>query len=91
MRRDTSAGVAHATPPVYLRRADARLKVFFLPWLLHRLIRRLGVYWDTEPLLNTSATMLMGVLIVIFSFGLAQPIAALASTATRNASASPLR
>ena len=28
------------------------LKVIFLPWLLHRLIRRLGVYWDTEPLLN---------------------------------------
>ncbi len=25
------------------------LKVIFLPWLLHRLIRRLGVYWDTEP------------------------------------------
>src|SRR5271167_1792147 len=43
------------------------LKVFFLPWLLHRLIRRLGVYWDTEPLLNSVGTMLAGVLIVIFS------------------------
>ena len=60
------------------------LKVIFLPWLLHRLIRRLGVYWDTEPLLNITATMLVGVLVVIFSFGLAQPISALASTATRN-------
>jgi hydrogenase-4 component E len=60
------------------------LKVIFLPWLLHRLIRRLGVYWDTEPLLNITGTMLMGVLVVIFSFGLAQPISALASTATRN-------
>jgi hydrogenase-4 component E len=60
------------------------LKVIFLPWLLHRLIRRLGVYWDTEPLLNTTGTMLAGVLVVIFSFGLAQPISALASTATRN-------
>ena len=39
------------------------LKVIFLPWLLHRLIRRLGVYWDTEPLLNTAGTMLIGVLI----------------------------
>jgi hypothetical protein len=28
--------------------------------------------------------MLLGLLVVIFSFGLAQPIAALASTATRN-------
>jgi len=60
------------------------LKVIFLPWLLHRLIRRLGVYWDTESLLNLVGTMLLGVLIVIFSFGLAQPISALASTATRN-------
>jgi hydrogenase-4 component E len=59
------------------------LKVIFLPWLLHRLIRQLGVYWDTEPLLNTAGTMLVGVLVVIFSFGLAQPISALASTATR--------
>lgn len=61
------------------------LKVIFLPWLLHRLIRRLDVYWDTEPLLNPTGTMLVGVLVVVFSFGLAQPIAALASTATRNA------
>jgi hydrogenase-4 component E len=61
------------------------LKVIFLPWLLHRLIRRLAVYWDTEPMLHISGTMLLGLLVVVFSFGLAQPIAALASTATRNA------
>src|SRR5215470_16867884 len=28
------------------------LKVILLPWLLRRLIRRLQVYWDSEPLLN---------------------------------------
>jgi len=61
------------------------LKVVFLPWLLHRLIQRLGVYWDADPLLNISGTMLAGLLIVVFSFGLAQPITALASTATRSA------
>jgi hydrogenase-4 component E len=61
------------------------LKVLFLPWVLHRLIRRLGVYWDTEPLLNATGTMMVGVVVVVFSFGLAQPISALASTATRNA------
>jgi hydrogenase-4 component E len=61
------------------------LKVVFLPWLLHRLMRRLAVYWDTEPMLHISGTMMLGLLIVVFSFGLAQPIAALASTATRNA------
>jgi hydrogenase-4 component E len=60
------------------------LKALFLPWLLHRLIRRLNVYWDSEPLLNIAATMLVGLLIVIFAFGLAQPIAALATTSTRS-------
>ncbi|MGH8268720.1 MAG: formate hydrogenlyase, partial [Steroidobacteraceae bacterium] len=50
------------------------LKVIFLPWLLHRLIRRLAVYWDTEPLLNVSGTMMAGIVIVVFAFGLAQPI-----------------
>ncbi|MCC6302745.1 MAG: formate hydrogenlyase [Gammaproteobacteria bacterium] len=61
------------------------LKVILLPWLLHRLIRRLEVYWDTEPMLNIVGTMLVGLLIVVFAFGLAQPITALASTATRSA------
>ena len=60
------------------------LKAAFLPWLLHRLIRRLDVYWDSEPLLNIAGTMLVGLLIVIFAFGLAQPIAALATTTTRS-------
>lgn len=60
------------------------LKVILLPWLLHRLIRRLDVYWDTETMINTPSTMLIGLLVVIFAFGLAQPISALASTATRS-------
>jgi len=69
-------------PHLYLSAAlTFGLKVVLLPYLLHRLIRRLQVYWDAEPLLNISGTMLVGVLIV----GLAQPISALASTATRNA------
>jgi hydrogenase-4 component E len=61
------------------------LKVVVLPWLLHRLIRRLEVYWDTEPMLDMPGTMLVGLVTVVFAFGLAQPIAELASTATRNA------
>ena len=61
------------------------LKVVFLPWLLHRLIRRLQVYWDTEPLLNISGTMLLGLVIVVFAFALAQPITHLANTAMRDA------
>jgi hydrogenase-4 component E len=60
------------------------LKVLFLPWLLHRLIRRLEVYWDTEPMLNMAGTLLTGLVTVVFAFGLAQPISALANTAARN-------
>jgi hydrogenase-4 component E len=61
------------------------LKVVVLPTLLHRMIRRMGVYWDTDTLLNIPGTMLVGLVVVVFSFGLAQPITALASTATRSA------
>jgi hydrogenase-4 component E len=73
-------------PHLYLSAAlTLALKALLLPWLLHRLIRRLQVYWDAEPLLNIPGTMLIGVLIVVFAFGLAQPISQLANTATRNA------
>jgi hydrogenase-4 component E len=59
------------------------LKVVVLPWIFHRLIRRLNVQWDVETLVNIPGTMLIGVVLVIFAFGLAQPIAALAETVTR--------
>jgi len=60
------------------------LKVFVLPVILLRLIRRLEAQWDSEPLINIPTTMLVGVGLVIFAFGLAQPISALATTITRN-------
>ena len=60
------------------------LKVILVPLVLHRLIRRLAVRWDTEPLLNIPATMIVGLALVVFAFGLAQPISALASTVTRS-------
>ncbi len=60
------------------------LKVIALPWILHRLIHRLGVQWDSEPLVNIPATMLVGLGLVIFAFGLAQPISRMATTITRN-------
>ena len=52
------------------------LKVLFLPWLLHRLIRRLNVKWDIEPLINIPTTMLVGLALVVFAFNLAEPISA---------------
>ncbi|MBZ5500766.1 MAG: formate hydrogenlyase [Acidobacteriia bacterium] len=60
------------------------LKVIALPWILHRLIYQLGAQWDSEPLVNIPATMLVGLVLVIFAFGLAQPISMLATTITRH-------
>jgi len=59
------------------------LKVLLLPWLLHRLIRKLDVKWDVEGLINVPTTMLIGIVLVVFSFNLAYPISQLASTVTR--------
>jgi hydrogenase-4 component E len=60
------------------------LKVIALPWILHRLIQRLGAQWDNEPLVNIPVTMLVGLVLVIFAFGLAQPISMMATTITRH-------
>jgi hydrogenase-4 component E len=59
------------------------LKVMLLPWLLHRLIRRLNVKWDVETLINIPTTMLVGIALVIFAFNLAAPITQLAEGITR--------
>jgi hydrogenase-4 component E len=59
------------------------LKVLLLPWLLHRLIRQLDVRWDVERLINIPTTMLLGIVLVVFSFNLALPISQLSHTVTR--------
>lgn len=53
------------------------LKVVLIPWLLHRMIRRMNVRWDVETLINVPTTMLVGIGLVIFSFSLALPISRL--------------
>jgi len=60
------------------------LKVLLLPWILHRLIRRLKVKWDVETLINIPTTMLVGIVLVVLAFNLALPISALAGTVTRS-------
>ena len=60
------------------------LKVFALPWILHRLLIKLDIKWDVETLINIPTTMLIGIVLVIFAFNLALPISQLASTVTRN-------
>jgi hydrogenase-4 component E len=60
------------------------LKVIFLPWLLHRLIRKLDIKWDVETLINIPTTMLIGIVMVVFAFNLALPISQLSATITKS-------
>ena len=60
------------------------LKVLLLPWIMHRLIRALNVRWDVETLINIPATMLIGIVLVVFAFNLAAPISQFAGTITKS-------
>jgi len=60
------------------------LKVLLIPLLLHRVIDRLDVRWDVEPLINIPTTMLIGIVLVVFAFNLALPIAQLSTSIARS-------
>ncbi|HEX8980720.1 MAG TPA: formate hydrogenlyase [Parasulfuritortus sp.] len=60
------------------------LKVIAMPWFFYRLVRKLDINREVEPLLNNTLTMLIGIGLVIFAFNLALPIAQMAGTATRS-------
>jgi hydrogenase-4 component E len=79
-----TVGYITGQPHLYASAAiTLALKVFLIPWILHRVIDRLGVRWDVETLFNIPTTMLIGLVLVIFSFNLAQPIAELSATIAR--------
>jgi hydrogenase-4 component E len=78
--------VAYATrqPHLYISAGlTLALKVLLIPWLLHRVIRRLNVRWDVEMLINVPMTMIAGIVLVIFAFYLAAPIAGLTASVAR--------
>lgn len=60
------------------------LKVLLLPWILHRLIRKLNLKWDVETLFNVSTTMIVGIVLVILAFNLVQPVSQLAGAVTKS-------
>jgi hydrogenase-4 component E len=79
----STAVVGYVTnqPHLYLSAAVTfLLKVLVIPYLLHRVIDRLGIRWDVETLINIPTTMLIGIGVVIFAFDLAMPISRLSST-----------
>ncbi len=59
------------------------LKVMVLPYVLHRLIRKLSVKWDVETLINIPTIMLAGIVLVVVAFNVAQPISQLSGTVMR--------
>lgn len=61
------------------------IKVIAIPAILHRLIRRLNVKWDVETLINIPTTMLIGIVLVIVAFNLAQPVALLSTSIAHGA------
>lgn len=71
-------GYATHQPELYISAIlTLALKVVLIPWLLHRVIRKLNVRWDVDTLINVPTTMLVGIGLVIFSFSLAWPISRL--------------
>ncbi|MCB8748261.1 formate hydrogenlyase [Rhodoferax sp. U2-2l] len=71
-------GYVTGHPDLYVSGAlTLLLKVVLIPWMLHRMIRKLNVRWDVETLLNIPTTMLVGIALVIFAFSLALPISRL--------------
>ncbi|KIP16714.1 MULTISPECIES: formate hydrogenlyase [Burkholderia] len=61
----------------------AVLKVGVIPWILYRLVRRLNVQADVEPLINIPTTLLIGIVLVIVAFNVAAPISQLATSVAR--------
>jgi hydrogenase-4 component E len=79
----TSFLLAYVTkqPDLYVSGAlTLVLKVVLIPWMLHRMIRKLNVRWDVETLFNVPTTMLVGIALVIFSFSLALPVSRLSDS-----------
>ena len=56
------------------------LKVILIPLMLHRLIDRLNVRWDIETLVNIPTLMIVGIVLVVFAFNVALPIAKFSET-----------
>ncbi|TAL52059.1 formate hydrogenlyase [Pandoraea sp.] len=77
-------GVATADTHLYVSAVlTLLLKVALLPWILYKLVQRLNVKADVEPLLNIPATLLIGIVLVIVAFNVASPVSQLAASVAR--------
>lgn len=60
------------------------LKALFIPWLLHRLVMRLGIDREAHVVERPARVLMIAAALVIFSYYVAQPIQQLAASITRN-------
>ena len=61
------------------------LKTLFIPWLLVRQARRLGILKDFDAVIRPGVILLAGGALVIFCYGVAQPLGAYAEGSARDA------
>ncbi|HLB31170.1 MAG TPA: formate hydrogenlyase, partial [Gammaproteobacteria bacterium] len=78
-----SAWLTHQYHLFYSAGLTLLTKVLILPWLLHRLVRKLEIKWDVETLINIPTLMIIGILLVICAFDLALPVAKLSTSIAR--------
>lgn len=86
----TAAIVAYATGnnELYVSAAlTLVLKGMLLPWLLWRIIRRLHVHREVEPLMNMAATMIIALAVTLFAYHIIQPIEHISQLLTRDSMA----
>jgi hydrogenase-4 component E len=83
----TTALVAYVTnhPHLYFSAGlTVLLKALLIPWLLHRLARRLKIHHEIEPIRYPSLVLLAGAALVVFSYTVVLPVVQLAAHTTRN-------
>ncbi len=74
----TVVAYAHHAGHVYLVAVLTLVgKVIFLPWLLHRLVLRIQIHQEIEPLLNAPSSMLLCGALTLLGYVVARPFTSL--------------
>ena len=60
------------------------VKVILLPYILHLLILKLKIHKEIDSLINIPTTMLIGIVLVIYSYHLTAPIREISTLVTRS-------
>jgi len=60
------------------------IKVILLPYILHILIQKLKIHKEIDSVINVPTTMLIGIVLVIYSYHLTAPIRELSTLVTRS-------